>query len=130
MEFTIRTPERVGGVDVTDEVADAIPAGVDGVATVFVRHTSAGITINEAESRLLGDVESLLKSLVPRGDGYAHDRLDGNADAHLRALLLDSSVSVPVHDGDLGLGTWQSILFFEGDGPRTRTVEVVVTESV
>lgn len=128
MEFTLQTEAPVEVRDVTERVAKAVPGDADGVATVFVRHTSAGITINEAESRLLGDIESLLRSLVPEADGYAHDRLDNNADAHLRTLLLGSSVSIPVHDGELGLGTWQSVLFFEGDGPRTRTVEVVFTD--
>ena len=122
----VSTSERVEVVDVTDEVAGAIPDDADGTVTVFVPHTTAGVTINEAESGLLSDLEDALERLVPADGEYAHDRLDGNADAHLRAMLLGSDVTVPVEDGSLGLGTWQSILFVEGDGPRTRELKVVV----
>lgn len=64
---------------------------------------------------------------MPSGEGYGHDEIDDNADAHLRAMLLGESVSVPVVDGDLALGTWQSVLVVDCDGPRTRSIEVVVT---
>ncbi|MBX0323179.1 secondary thiamine-phosphate synthase enzyme YjbQ [Halomicroarcula sp. F13] len=130
MRLQIDTDERVTVVDVTDDVAEAVPEDVEaGVCTVFVRHTTAGVCVNEAEQRLLTDVENALERLVPTDGGYDHDRLDGNADAHLRAMLLGSSVSVPVRDGDLALGTWQSVLFVECDGPRTRAVDVTVTSS-
>jgi secondary thiamine-phosphate synthase enzyme len=124
----IRSEERVEVRNVTDEVAEAVPDGADGVCTVFVRHTTAGVVVNEDEDRLLADVEEALERLVPRDGGYRHDDLDGNADAHLRAMLLGSSVSIPVEDGELALGTWQSVLFVECDGPRTRSVTVRTTE--
>ncbi|MFC7045356.1 secondary thiamine-phosphate synthase enzyme YjbQ [Halobacteriaceae archaeon GCM10025711] len=130
MSIEVSTPERVAIVDITDRVADAVPAGVDGVATAFVQHTTAGIVVQEDESRLLSDVKGELQRLVPRDEGYAHDAIDDNADAHLRAMLLGESVSVPVEDGDLALGTWQSILLVDCDGPRTRTVSVTVTPAV
>jgi secondary thiamine-phosphate synthase enzyme len=60
---------------------------------------------------------------------YEHDELDNNAASHLRAILLGESVSVPIVDGGLSLGTWQSILFVECDGPRSRRVSVTVTPS-
>ena len=85
------------------------------------------VVVNEAERRLLGDIETYLGRVVADDDGYAHDELDGNADSHLRSLLLDESVSVPVRDGDLALGRWQSILLVECDGPRTRSVTVTCT---
>jgi secondary thiamine-phosphate synthase enzyme len=136
MTFTVETSERCEVLDVTDEVAAAVPDGADGVATVFVRHTTAGVTVNEAEDRLLGDLEDALAALVPRdgpdaagesGSGWAHDALDGNADSHVRAMLVGASETVPVREGDLATGTWQSVLLVECDGPRTRTVDVVVT---
>lgn len=125
--FEVRTEERVELIDVTPEVRDAVNVE-SGVCTVFVRHTTAGITINEDEPRLIEDMVDVLKELVPRGNGYRHDEIDGNADAHLRGMLLDSSVTVPVADGDPALGTWQSIMLFEGDGPRTREVAVGCVE--
>jgi secondary thiamine-phosphate synthase enzyme len=122
-EFTVRTDDRVQVVDVTEQVADALPTDADGLATVFVSHTTAGVVLNEAESRLLGDVERFVATLAPE-DGWAHDELDGNADAHLRSMLLGRDVTIPVRDGRPALGTWQSVLFVECDGPRDRTISV------
>jgi secondary thiamine-phosphate synthase enzyme len=68
----------------------------------------------------------LLEKLGPAHFGYAHDRIDNNADAHLKAVLLGSSETIPVIDGSLQLGTWQSIFLAEMDGPRTRDVKVTV----
>lgn len=79
--------------------------------------------MNEAERRLLGDFETALSELVA-DEGWAHDQLDGNADSHIRAMLVGPSETVPVDAGELQLGTWQSILLVECDGPRTRTVQV------
>jgi secondary thiamine-phosphate synthase enzyme len=122
--FEVRTESELGVVDVTDRVEAALPGDAEGTCTVFVRHTTAGVVVNEAESRLLDDVTSFLDELVP-DEGWEHDRLDGNADSHLRALLLGPGETLPVVDGELDLGTWQSVLLVECDGPRTRTVDVV-----
>jgi secondary thiamine-phosphate synthase enzyme len=128
MPIHVETTDRLDIVDITDEVEHRVPADVvQGVCTVFVQHTTAGVVVNEAEQRLLGDIESYLRELVPEENGYAHDALDGNADSHLRSLLLDESVSVPVRDGALALGTWQSILLIDCDGPQTRSVTVTCT---
>jgi secondary thiamine-phosphate synthase enzyme len=126
--ITVTTDDRLSVVDVTEEVraaVDSLAADHDTVCTVFVDHTTAGVVVNEAEPRLLGDVESFLDSLVP-DDGWDHDALDGNADSHLRALLLGNSATVPVVDGDLSLGRWQAVLLVDCDGPRERTLRVVV----
>jgi len=130
MSIQVKTEERVAVRDVTAEVSEAIPEDVvDGVCTAFVPHTTAGIVVNEAEGRLLSDIENALERLVPRGEGYDHDAIDDNADAHLRAMLLGESVSVPIEAGELVLGTWQSVLFVECDGPRTRSLEVVTASA-
>jgi len=123
-EFETRTDDRVTVVDVTDDVADALPADASGTCTVFVRHTTAAVSVNEAEPRLLADIETAVADLVPES-GWQHDDLDGNADAHLRTMFLGRDVTLPVVDGVLDLGTWQSVLLVECDGPRTRTVTVV-----
>ncbi|MCU4751387.1 secondary thiamine-phosphate synthase enzyme YjbQ [Halobacteria archaeon AArc-curdl1] len=128
MSIQVDTTERIDIVDVTADVTDAITAEFDrGVCTVFVPHTTAGVIVNEHESRLLSDIERALDRFVPRGEAYDHNEIDDNADAHLRGILLGESVSIPVVDGSLALGTWQSILFVECDGPRTRSLEVTVT---
>jgi secondary thiamine-phosphate synthase enzyme len=124
MEFTVSTDARLDVVDVTDDVAAAVPDDRDGTVTVFVEHTTAGVVINEAEPRLLEDTRAFLSELVP-DEGWQHDELDGNADSHLRSLLLGPSETIPVADGALSLGRWQSVLLVECDGPRERTVRVL-----
>ncbi|WP_266076964.1 secondary thiamine-phosphate synthase enzyme YjbQ [Haladaptatus caseinilyticus] len=123
MEFEVSTTERVDVVDITEQVNRRTYSNAE-TCTVFVPHTTAGVVINENESRLLTDLEDALSTLVPKEKGYQHDELDDNADAHLRAMLLGSHVSIPVESGELALGTWQSILFVDCDGPRTRRVLV------
>jgi len=122
---SIETHDRSEVLDVTDAVTEALPERANGVATVFVQHTTAGVTVNEAESRLLGDLAAALEQLVP-DTGWAHDEIDDNADGHIRALLVGPSVTVPVSDGRLDLGTWQSVLLVECDGPRTRELQIEV----
>lgn len=129
MTIEVSTTERVDIVDITTEITDTIPSGVnDGLCTVFVPHTTAGIVINENEERLLDDLQWGLDRLVPADEDYAHNTVDDNADAHLRAMLLGESANVPVVDGELALGRWQSVLFVECDGPRTRQVTVTILE--
>ena len=127
--FSVETDARLTTVDVTDRVAAAIPDDLEsGTATAFVEHTTAGLTVQENESRLRGDLESFLRDLVP-DEGHAHDELDGNADSHLRATLIGPDVTIPVEDGELALGTWQSVLLVECDGPRIRTVAVSTADA-
>ena len=121
--FTVETDREIQCIDITDRVTEALPDDHDGVTTVASRHTTAAVAINEAEPRLLGDVEAFLRDTVA-DEGWDHDALDGNADGHLRALLVGPSEQVPVADGSPDLGTWQSVLLVECDGPRSRTVTV------
>jgi secondary thiamine-phosphate synthase enzyme len=122
--FEISTAERLEVKDVTAQVSETVPPNATGTVTVFVEHTTAAVTINEGESRLLSDFETALEDLVP-DTGWEHDSIDDNADSHVRSMLVGPSVTVPVVDGALQLGTWQSVLFVECDGPRTRTVQVL-----
>lgn len=125
--FGVETDAKTQVINVTDEVRAAVPDDATGVCTVFVKHTTAGVVVQENETNLVGDTENFLDDLVP-DEGHAHDRLDGNADSHLRATLAGSDVSIPVEDGELTLGTWQSVLFVECDGPRRREVVVRVVK--
>jgi len=122
--FDVSTSERLEVFDITDRVEEQIPSDATGTVTVFVQHTTAGVTVNEGESRLLSDFESALDELVP-DSGWQHDQIDDNADSHIRSLLVGSGTTIPVVEGELQLGTWQSVLFVECDGPRERTVQVV-----
>ncbi|MBM4037985.1 MAG: YjbQ family protein [Planctomycetes bacterium] len=120
-ELTVPTQSRTEFVDITAEVNRAVHAeGVaEGVCHVFVPHTTAGVTINEnADPDVTRDVMAVLERLVPRDAGYRH--AEGNSDAHAKASLVGSSLTVPVAAGRLVLGTWQAIYFCEFDGPRHR----------
>ncbi|XVH33703.1 secondary thiamine-phosphate synthase enzyme YjbQ (plasmid) [Haloferacaceae archaeon DSL9] len=130
MLINVQTSERVDIVDVTADVRASLPAEVErGICTVYVPHTTAGVVVNEREERLLSDIENALEQLAPRDREYGHNAIDDNADAHVRAMLLGESVAIPIEAGDLALGTWQSVLFVECDGPRTRQLRVTVVSA-
>jgi len=124
----IKTKSREEIVDITEEVRRSVQ-GKNGIALVYSLHTTTGIVINEAETGLMEDILERLKSLVPKNAGYMHDRIDSNADAHIKASLVGNSAVIPVENGKLLLGTWQRVLFLEFDGPRDRKVFVIVYEA-
>jgi secondary thiamine-phosphate synthase enzyme len=121
--FEVQTTSRETFIDITRDVAALVRDAGDGVAVVYVPHTTAGVTINEdADPSVREDIEMTLERLVPRDLPFRH--LEGNADAHVKASLMGSSVMVPVAGGALQLGTWQGVYFAEFDGPRRRRVLV------
>jgi len=124
----IITRESTELVDITDKVKEIVKnEGVtSGICVVFTKHTTTGLIINENEAGLRSDIIALLNELIPKGRGYMHDRIDNNAHSHLRAMILGSSVCIPIDQANLMLGQWQSILFVECDGPRKREVYVKV----
>lgn len=134
----VKTDRAIAIVNLTDAVRQAIAdSGIrNGQALVCSRHTTTAIAINEWEERLLDDLRAYLEKLAPPGDRYLHDDLHlrdvpedepENAHSHLMAVTLGSSETVPIMDGELALGTWQSILLFDLDGPRARTVSVQIS---
>ena len=99
----------------------------NGIVSIFTKHSTSAIRVNENENGLLLDFEKFLKDIVKEKDNYKHDFIDNNAASHIRAFLLGSSETIPIVDGRLDLGTWQSIFFIELDGPRAnRTVDLTV----
>ena len=97
----------------------------EGIVNIFTKHSTSAICVNENEKGLLNDFEKVLKDLVKEKDNYKHDFIDNNAASHIRAFLLGSSETIPIVDGRLDLGTWQSIFFIELDGPRAnRTIDL------
>jgi len=127
----IQTTKRTELIDITDHARALVKeSGInDGICIISTRHTTSGIIVNENERGLRGDIIDLLEMLVPADRSYAHNSIDNNADAHLRAVLLGMSETIPVEDGHLVLGTWQSIFFVELDGPRNRKVQVKIVKS-
>jgi len=125
--ISVKTGSRNEMVDITSSVQKEISkAGVDeGLCVVYVPHTTAGVTINEgADPAVCTDIVSKLNDLVPPNAGYRH--MEGNADSHIKASLVGSSVTVLVEKGRLVLGTWQKIFFCEFDGPRSRKVFIKI----
>ena len=123
--FPVKTGSRTEFVDITDHVAKAVGQSKvqDGLCTVFVPHTTAGVTINEnADPDVRSDMLSHLAKLVPNDPQFAH--AEGNSDAHIKASLMGFSQTVIIEKGSLILGTWQGIYFCEFDGPRNRNVYV------
>ena len=118
----IDTRERVEIIDITSSTEEFVrKSGIEnGICLVYTLHTTTGLTVNEAERGLIKDMCRLMSSLIPEGAGYLHDKIDSNAHAHLQALLLGNSVTIPVDAGRPILGTWQTILFIELDGQRRR----------
>ncbi len=118
-QFTIQTSRRNEFIDITAHIQDLVTEVSEGVATIFVPHTTTGITINEnADPAVPRDILKKLEDLIPQQDNYSH--MEGNSDAHIKASLFGSSVRVIIKDGQLLLGTWQAIFICEFDGPRTR----------
>jgi len=130
LSFSVRTQKRTQFLDITREIQSLVTEiGLNsGVITVFVPHTTAGITINEnADPDVTADIGEALEKAVPWHAAYHHS--EGNAAAHVKASLLGSSVQVLVENGRLQLGTWQAVYFCEFDGPRTRNVWVAASDA-
>lgn len=134
----LQTDPGIGIYNVTPEIEQFIAeAGIaNGCVLVFSRHTTTALAINEHEVRLLEDVKVFLQKLAPPGDRYLHNDLHLrdvpedepiNAHSHLMAMMLSSSETIPLVEGKLALGTWQSVLFFDLDGPRQRTLFVQIS---
>jgi len=124
--------EGAGLYDVTQRVSEIVSGGGvdDGLVTIFVRHTSASLVIQEnADPSVLDDLQAWMDRSVPQDDQlYAH-RAEGPDDmpAHIRAAITSSSITIPLMDGRLALGTWQGIFLWEHRrGPKERKIIVSV----
>jgi len=123
-EVTLSTRERTEIIDLTSQVEGYVrDSGVEsGICLVSTLHSTTALLINENEKGLLRDIIRRVKEEFPRGAGWDHDGIDDNADAHLASTFLGNSRMLPIREGGLVRGTWQSILFLELDGPRSRDV--------
>lgn len=124
----LKTKGRDQALDITGRVAELVAASgvAEGWCTVYAPHTTAAVTINEAaDPDVMADVLTALDRLVPWRAAYRH--AEGNAAAHVKSVLVGSSVRAPVAGGRLALGVWQGIFFMEFDGPRSRKAQVEVT---
>jgi secondary thiamine-phosphate synthase enzyme len=126
-ELHVSSQRRNQMIDITDEVQQIVTGEkvIDGFVIVYVPHTTAAITINEgADPDVQEDIIETVGRVIPENRSYHHS--EGNSDAHIKASLLGSSVTILVNEGRLVLGTWQHVFFYEGDGPRHRSIYVSV----
>ena len=122
----VRTTERGEMLDVTDRVARLVRSQnvLEGMAIVYVPHTTAAVTINEnADPDVRHDMLKKLETLIPKDEPY-YLHVEGNSDSHVKTSLVGSTVTVLVERGRLVLGRWQGIYFCEFDGPREREMMV------
>jgi secondary thiamine-phosphate synthase enzyme len=124
----VRSRQREELVEITDQVQAKLheTGAAEGVVVLYVQHTTAGLTVNEnADPDVPRDMLHCLRTLVPQhGMGFHHG--EENSDAHIKATLVGSSVTIPFKDGKLLLGRWQGIFLCEFDGGRERQVIMMV----
>lgn len=128
MFITVRSSDREEMIDITREVTNQLPEG-DGVCVLFVQHSTCGLTVNEnADPDVQSDMLGFLQRLIPQYEpNFKH--FEHNSDAHIKASLMGSSVTIPFENGKLCLGRWQGIYLCEFDGPRERMVLVSAARS-
>jgi secondary thiamine-phosphate synthase enzyme len=127
-EMRVSTEKREQIIDITEGVAGVVrKSGIrDGICLIHAMHATAAILVNENyDDALKDDFIAFLKKQAPPGI-WKHDRTDGNADAHIRSMIIGQGQSVPVKGGGLALGRWQGICLVELDGPRERRILVTV----
>ena len=127
MQISVKTGSRTQMIDITPQVRDVVKAaGIEnGLVHVYSMHTTGAVTINEnADPAVEADILSCINKVIPWDDNFKH--MEGNSAAHIKVSLFGPSETVPLENGNLVLGTWQSIFFCEFDGPRKRRVNVTV----
>ena len=122
----INTNKNFEIIDITSKINELIDVE-NGIISIFSKHSTSAIVVNENESGLLKDLEFTLDNLITDKFTYQHDRIDDNAKSHLKSFLLSSSECLPIKNGKLDLGTWQSVFFIELDGPRhNRSISLTI----
>ena len=119
--ITLSTSKKQEMIDITDEVNSIVKKSKveEGICNIFTMHATAAIIINEnADPNICLDTIDALNKLIKEGV-WRHDKLDGNAASHIKSTILGPSETIPIKNNELQLGTWQSPMFVELDGPRS-----------
>ena len=127
-EIFLSTSKKQELIDITDKINSIIKKSKikNGICNVFAAHATAAIIINENyDPNICLDLLDALNKLIPSGI-WKHDKIDDNADAHLKSAILGPSETIPIKNGELDLGTWQSLMLCELDGPRSNR-RIIVT---
>jgi secondary thiamine-phosphate synthase enzyme len=136
-EMTLQTGDGIQIYNITQSINEEVIKSriKDGIVNIMSRHTTTALIINEYEPRLLEDLRLFFKEIAPPSRPYQHNDIHlrdcppnepKNAHSHILAMLLSSHETVPLVNGSLSLGRWQSVLLFELDGPRQRQVSVQI----
>ncbi len=131
-EFRVSTSSQQELIDITHRVEQIVGDSSisEGICIVYVPHATAGIIVNEsADPNIKTDFLNALNKAIPLHANYLHDRIDMNAAAHIKSALVGSSLTIPVKDSRLQIGTWQAIMLCEFDGPRSGRRVIVQTIS-
>jgi len=126
-EISVRSSQHTQFINIDRDIQRVLSSSnvQQGICHVFIPHTTAAVTINEnADPDVVSDMAMILERMAPWTGGYAH--MEGNAAAHVKASLMGFSETIPIQNGRLVLGTWQSIYFCEFDGPRHRKALVQI----
>jgi secondary thiamine-phosphate synthase enzyme len=119
----IKTNSKQELLDITNKINDSLKID-QGICVLYCPHTTAGLAINEgADPAVRKDILNVLNKIVPDNLDYKH--LEGNSPAHIKSVLVGSSLTIPVQNNKLSMGRWQSVFFCEFDGPRSRNIEIL-----
>ena len=126
MEFTIRSKKREEIIDITEQVESIVEKRKGQACLVYVPHATCAIIVNENyDDAVCRDIIKWLKKQVPEGI-WEHDKIDSNADAHIKASIIGPGQMIPIENGKMQLGRWQNIALAEFDGPKERKIIVKV----
>jgi secondary thiamine-phosphate synthase enzyme len=120
-EIIISSSKREELIDITSQVEEIVKESKikEGICVIYTPHATGAIIINEnADPNICDDVLEALSKLIPAGR-WRHDRIDNNADAHIKSSIIGPHATIPIKNGSLQLGTWQDCFFAELDGPRS-----------
>lgn len=129
MQIKISTSKKNELVDITDKINAKIAESEvkKGLCNVYLLHATAGIVINENhDPNVCTDFLNAFRNAIPEHNNYLHDKVDNNAAAHIKAAIIGPSETIPIEDARLKLGTWQSVMVADFDGPRQRTIQVTI----
>ncbi len=125
-----KSEHKTGETNITEQLAEMVQESQvqEGTATIFAGHTTGAVHLNFPDADLEADFHDIINRIVPKSSQYHHNKGDygRNADAHLKAILIGQSISMPITKGRLSIGQWQAVYFTELDGPRSRLVTVKV----
>jgi len=129
MEFRVSSTKKQELIDITGQINNIIrDSGIKtGICNVYVTHATAGIIINENyDPNICIDFINAINRAIPEHNNYLHDRIDNNAGAHIKSALIGPSETIPIRNEKLKLGTWQSVMLADFDGPKERTIIITL----